>query len=385
MPLPDLFGRRTLERQLLETTQKVESAALANQAAATAAKALERQLLEATQKVESAALASQAAATAAAAQEVCSAGPFVRVSWFCACCLTLAIIVLTAVPAAFRDLEATVSSYCSILAGVEWPDPDVTKISPIVQNPIFIEAAYNEEYGDAHYTIWFPGRFAGKRFIIILRGSAVLSGVSDSYNLTTENRPCSSNYLYGGPDDVSCEILSGTLPGKPPDRIVEGCGRDTFSKFNYVAVEMAGFTSNKTYPDWFHTILNLPDLQTGGGTWVRNGVYNIQLPTNYLTLNQEGCHTAKLGTWDKLADVSEQPASSTSKELTFNGAEPVAIVQSNRDAEGLGNILIALAGVFLAISIGFIPVAYEEWGRWRRYRKSLKPPASEDAATAGAD
>jgi hypothetical protein len=315
-----------------------------------------------------------------------------RLIWFCVICFAGAFVAGTFVPAAFTDSPAYRETGGSIQVLLATTAAESHTKSPFDSaGPIFIEADYFD-VGASHYDLSFPKKLSGKRFAVVTDGSGVLIDPSfyyreDVYIPDIRTFECGS-WLdeRGRRIHETCQVIYGTVPygSGDPEEDLEGLSGGWCSKIEkrseYISLVLFGDTSASYKPDWAHWSNTLPGF--GGGDanehhFVRSHDGEFKLDSNYGSVPHKSCKQLTLWRDRKVGDTDVPPTRTDWDRLIWDGASgdgQVTAITVERNAEGLGNLLLASAAALAALSIGFIPVAYEEYGRWRQYRKSLRSP-----------
>jgi hypothetical protein len=160
-----LFGRqRRLERQLAAATAEVRAAAQESRAAAQAAEASATSVREALGR-----------ALAPDPQDV-SRRRYLLLIFICAGFLLGTFVALYFVPPAFTDPAPAFKNLGSIETHIATTDEETNNNPRLFEwdNRIFIHARYSQNSAVVYYTLWFPSKFAGRKFALLLGGSAVM-------------------------------------------------------------------------------------------------------------------------------------------------------------------------------------------------------------------
>jgi hypothetical protein len=202
------------------------------------------------------------------------------------------------------------------------------------------------------YEISFPPALAGKKFLLALSGSAVLSNIrSKETALQTRITRCPK---VGIPAEdripQTCQLISGQVPTLSDETTgVDICDpgkKDTES----IPVRIEGRGKAVSSPDWAHHLTSFPDLRNPTTKEFSMSQWgNIVLPTRYLLSQQHGCFLlSKNPNWTDFTpnvtpnvNVGDTAAwTPYSTEFTL-----ISVVNTERSAAWKGNLLIAFIGI----------------------------------------
>jgi hypothetical protein len=311
----------------------------------------------------------------------------------------VAMIGIVEAAKAFDDpaiVEPSPTNELEIAAGIS-PTANQYTHSTLPNSNYYVHGSYSQDSDQTHYTFWLPKAYAGRPFVVLASGTAVLNDVqSPDTALSVKQRACAFDsdllnvFRLSTSQHLRCEAIYGTIPTRERIKGDGECGYMNSSLAKYVSVEISGTSKTVTRPDWAHQVTNLPGLAPQGlvpdylTSW--NG---IQLSGIFMTGIQTACKDLTISSsWETVYTTSE-PWSATTDSMIWTGAEPnaggtveaftangnsspMALQTKSRSADRLGNILLAVSTTCGAISIGFMPVAYEAWRRRARYRR-LRP------------
>jgi hypothetical protein len=299
----------------------------------------------------------------------------------CAIFLLGTFVALFFVPPAFTDPAPDFKSIGSIDTLIASTGEETNNDPGRWNNRIFIHARYSQDSAVVYYTLWFPNKYAGRKFAFRLSGSAVMRNAHTEVKapLTTEGWSCRDA-------QEQCQILYGVIPVEQLEPIVRGgppdCSLDVTKQDNYTPVRISGDASIISDTDWVHHLTVLPDFTD---TYSFDG---HELRGTYATALQIVCKELELNPTTKLGDVSSVPTAADTTRLTWNSEfadKHVSVVTADRSAGAWGNLLIATAGLLAAISIGFMPVAYDARRRWRQSQELVKRQAPRPSRGRGSD
>jgi hypothetical protein len=366
----DFFRRRRRERQqeLADIASAVEGAKLAAQMATSAAELAENAARSSERAAQS---AEAAAARLSSGYPMAQSGRrLLGLLGVCIISLLAAVIIGGFIPAAFSEPSANVISSGSVAVVLKKHDSEL-KLPLKQSDSIVIHASYSANGSFAEYNIWFPERFAGWDFAILLGDSAVLKDpkmMGLGVSIEKHDSDCITEIDGGrsGHSFSKCQVIYGVVPltGEPtsyPECLEEWEGN------NYIPVVVSGRPTVMQSVNWAHRLTTLPALEnkTLSFTTPIEDFANQHLNGRYGAIAQTGCTDTSLDSDWKITDAISPPETANGNVLRWNGPEGVSLMTSRRNRGATGNILLALAGATAAVAIGFMAVAYEEWGKWR--------------------
>jgi hypothetical protein len=232
---------------------------------------------------------------------------------------------------------------------------------------------------DMEYIWRLPAALAGKPFVVVLAGSARLWNVeSPSTGANVRSDSCLPRHL-----DHDCQIVSGNLPAQysPGQTALVEEDQDCLDlsqqtkavpgKFLYFVLAGAPIGHPKQL-DLFHSEVEFPAMWDGSGSDVmgisnEGGDYKIPKSTQ--------CRNTDIPDEDELTSATDDPSPVTSQWAVWGnevGSFGESVVFKRKDAERWGNLCVASAGAAFGLGIGFIPLAYEAGGAWRRRRRLVR-------------
>jgi hypothetical protein len=105
-----------------------------------------------------------------------SRGRYILLIFICAIFLLGTFVALSFVPPAFTEPAPDFKSLGSIETLIATTDEETNNNPRLFEwdNRIFIHARYSQTSAVVYYTLWFPSKFAGRKFALLLGGSAVM-------------------------------------------------------------------------------------------------------------------------------------------------------------------------------------------------------------------
>ena len=280
----------------------------------------------------------------------------------------------------------TGSDYVALAVQTPQPTPAQLQAWPTSNLPISISATFDQDDDNyASYEVTAPAKYAGRRYVLMLAGTARIdqpSRLGDEPPLQARSLTCTYQ-VQGLPQRSTspCQLISGTFPAEADvymqdsgDGEVVGGGGG--SAPDAVEIAIGGVSHITTGSNWAYQEYSLPSVdgwqpgyETGSYLQQWNGV---PLGGWYETGDGTGCREDQLPVNAELTDVYQAATQSESGELIWDqsGADgPAALVTRQRDADEIGNALLALGAATAALAIGFVPVAYDAD---RERRRALK-------------
>jgi hypothetical protein len=231
--------------------------------------------------------------------------------------------------------------------------------------------------------------YAGKYFAVILTGAATLIGAAqqEGWNFQHLLKESTCPGGWNGPD--YCQYLTGHLPtamqaGFSSDLPTDACV-DRF-KPNINSTEVVSLTISGNAPynrvanDLFHSSQTFPIVIQDDANRKEGNFDGIPIaePISGIADAKE-CIVSQVSNNVEMASTTEDPSTVKGGYAEWDGdsvMDGFTTVYRRRDAEQWGNISVASAGAAFALGIGFIPLAYEAAGTWRRQHRRAKHRAS---------
>jgi hypothetical protein len=399
MKFPDLLGRRGLAQQVEQVTTEVRALADKTQTLAEKTQTLAEAAEESRQEDE---LHKDTQPPPSEPMAV-GAGRLLRLIWFCLICFTGAFVTGTFVPAAFTDPPAFDDPYSpSLEISMPTTAAESESATPFAtSDPVVVTGLYNQ-VSEPIYKISFPQEYLSKRFVLLIYGTAVMGSVratdpTGEIEIRLDSHIIQCGYYIRDewrPSGDRCQVIYGVVPSRP-DPVVSssndplGCEKAKVPKSGSASIELSGEEDRAQVPywdsfirdlDWAHQSISMPGIEADTSPGVVNEFQGFNLGSRYGSVPMRACKKFEVSDDSRIGDVNLTPTNSDPGLMVWDGAAgvpAVTVVTTERNAGGLGNLLLASAGALAALSIGFVPVAYEEWGRWRRYRKSLRSPPTD--------
>jgi hypothetical protein len=316
----------------------------------------------------------------------------------CILSLALALGLATFIPAAFSDPVVDYSQSGEVMVAVSDPAPPAGSKQKVGPTSVAVSVGYFEFGSEASYTYWFPRNLVGRRFVIIMTGSALLDVLEDSPLVSPPQGPDPAMFLKvrdgecaaSGAWPDTCRVFAGVIPPRSASTLDTSC-LPPADQQNYSPVTISGFMRMTRSLDWAHGVTFLPDLLAASTPRDIDSFEDLRLDGRFRSLDQEACKSYTPDPDWKLGDVSVASSSTTPRgDLIWKGdlgSTDVTLVSARRDAGALGNILLAAVGALAALSIGFMPVTYDSWRRWRisRRRKFNRGDADRSRADKAGD
>lgn len=226
--------------------------------------------------------------------------------------------------------------------------------------------------GDSiYYEVLFPSEDAGKRYSIILAGTAKLDTVDGKKGPKpppSRHEDCIDVVLDN--TLAKCQIFTGTIVKDPePYTFNNGC-HDLPTDDYYDAVSILGTTQVENERDWAYSTVSYPDIQTGDQEFNPS----IQIgdgsgPENTGVAAADTCETmAGPSRYDEFVSSIPDPTGYSGNEHQWENTDAqndnaiyVGAIYKFSKAEMLANIGIVLAGLAFAVTTGFAPLAFQAW------------------------
>ena len=227
----------------------------------------------------------------------------------------------------------------------------------------------------ADYDFFMPAAYQHSPFEIVLTGSAMVTQAETHGVPDLRSAHCTQ---FG--QEAACQVLSGVLPtasaggstGGPSARSASCRGSEKpGSAPTYVEVEIEGRPVRVTQTiDPFHEDLTLPAMSVDPEIQpdTTEPFESDDLRASFRLL---ACRFASIPDAYEMTSSSDDPTSVADRFVTWGfglGSLGETAVLRRRDAEQWGNVGVASAGAAVGLGIGFLPLAYEVTGAWRRRR-----------------
>lgn len=262
------------------------------------------------------------------------------------------------------------------------PTAKVQNDSPAV--PLQIFATFDQDDHDyADYELVAPAAYAGKKYAIVLEGNARIdepASLMSQPPFSSKSVNCKYPAGYTPTSTSPCQLIIGTFPkltgfGAGEEMSAPGeCSQN--GKFGaswtnkYVEISIAGASHMRTNSNWAYDSYSLPSLVSMGWGSSVDQWYGISLGGWYQPGITSGCRVDILPVEAEVTDEYEPATQSYPNVLVWQSIDGVAaLVTRQRDADEIGNALLAIGATTGALAIGFIPLAYEANRMRRRARK----------------
>lgn len=278
----------------------------------------------------------------------------------------------------FRD-PSPVPTYGSVgvAVDIDGPPEDSSGL-PLENAPIFGVAGYFDPESDyAEYTVFFPERFVGRRYALLLADGAVLREVRGGMPKVV---PCRES---GGSGDTAfsidhrCQVFYGTVPARPSvEHVSEAesffCDIDELPGQNAmprVSIEgrLASPVSDEI--DWAHTNASFPGMGGGMSNEAVNRWHGVALDRWYATGLQKGCKVARTPANTKITDSEPGDVWVGRDALGWYGEDALrtgSVVVTERDIQAGATTMVAVGGALIGLAVGLVPVVYEAFRAARR-------------------
>jgi hypothetical protein len=183
-----------------------------------------------------------------------------------------------------------------------------------------------------------------------------------------------------------CQLITGRFPDAPSAsmKFAPDCiplpGVFSGKAYNAVEVGFAGKVQTLTVSNWAYQQYSLPGT-TGGDFSMRGDLSsweNTSFGGWYETADITACIGAALPDGAELTDTYEPATQSGNGQLLWSGTnvETNSFIVHRRNADEIGNALLAGGAAMAALAVGFIPVAYDAE---RERRRALKRQRARQA------
>lgn len=318
-------------------------------------------------------------------EEDATAGRTLRLAAVCVGFLLCAGFLTAAGADAFADPAAISVGFDSVTLAVAVPRPSQSALyEPSSSIDIYVDAFFEQNANDyAEYYISVPAGFAGRKFILLLEGSARISDPKAIGGGVIESRSVECHYGIEAAEATGpCQLISGRIGNQHPivTTGIPCLDEKSFfglTDYRHVTVDVGGYSHIRTSATWAYQSYTLPSLTGDNSDSYLSGWAGIPLDGWYRTGHAIGCRNDILPVWSELTNVYEPATLSVLGQLIWksqNSIGTAAIILRRRDAGAIGNGLIALGAAMAALAIGFVPITYEanrSRKRARRRRSSL--------------
>lgn len=321
-----------------------------------------------------------------------------RLTLLCVILLGLAGFLTYTGVKGFADPLASPTGADSIGFAVQVSTPTAAQVQagPPDSIPMYLWATYSPADGkDTDYQITVPAKYAGKRYVLLLAGTARIDQPSAPtlpfvHDPPLQSRSTNCTYPLLGMPQITriteqCQLITGRFPAEAntympdADSCQLGAGGSVGSWTpNAVMVEFVGTSQVTTASDWAYQQYSLPDIaglvEPANYLARWNG---IPLAGWYATGRMAACRVDQLPESVELSDTYNPAMQSVDGTLLWrgtNGLERAAFVVRRRDADEIANALLAAGAAMAALAIGFIPVAYDADRERRRARSQRHLP-----------
>ena len=256
--------------------------------------------------------------------------------------------------------------------------------------PVIVDTAYSMSVPHgvgASYIFSFPKNYyQGRTVALTLPNSARLDLSDDEHqdvSFQEQRGPCSddersSRPRFSASEPVDqCQLITTVVPASSTYRYLSSCLPRAKSE-DYVQVRIGGIAESTRGLDWAHNVTTIPAMTNYSNRNASPYPLRFDLEGTYAPPNLEVCGELLLDPDVRIIDVHPTPTTSADGVLTW-ARQPfrnrgVALIEKQRDAEAIGNVLLAAVGALAGLSIGFIPVAVDEWEKLRVSGRRETPP-----------
>jgi hypothetical protein len=252
----------------------------------------------------------------------------------------------------------------------------------------YLYAGFVQDDADkAAYQVIVPAKDAGKRYVLLLTGTARIEQLTDDAGAAFPSRltKCDAPSYQGEAQEAqrqTCQLITGRFASQangymPPYRCEDGTSSFPLPpKPNAIETIFKGKPQLATSSSWPYQQYSLPgtDVWSEGSFGNRDSLDNISLDGWYYPATLGGCRADILPKNVEVTDIDTPATQSAGGELFWSSSQDMlaaAFVVRPHDAEEIGNALLATGAATAALAIGFIPVAYEA-GRDRRQARKRR-------------
>jgi flavin-binding protein dodecin len=303
-------------------------------------------------------------------------GRVIRLTVLCAVVLLLAAFFTYNGLKGFANPLAVPSGSDSIEFAVQVPQPSQRALQqPAPATEFIVYASFNQDDDNfAEYQVFAPSQDAGKKYVLMLQGSARVdhpTGMIPEPGFRSTLSDCDYVLNEIEPATGPCELIKGTFPDManaemPADaaNCDEGSSDEIGnSSDRAVEIDLGGTSHILTSSDWAYQTYTLPSFTGLAADAYLNRWNGVDLEGWYKTGALVSCRLDITPTNGELTDASTPATVSTLGALLWNSNDSQsvadALVFRQRDAEEIGNGLVALGASTAALAIGFIPIAYD--------------------------
>lgn len=213
---------------------------------------------------------------------------------------------------------------------------------------------------DTTVRIWFPPEAAGRPFLLALTATARFEDpTSRDTRIRAESHRCQE--VPGLVED--CQLLFGTVPAEqgltsgthacwPPDRTSDAGP----------VVEVRGRTGAVEHVDLFHTVAAAPAVHGSPFATRARDYQRVPLPSTYALAELSGCTVVRTSPVEHVVDWYPDGATRTDTgmvQATGHGRGEWVVLTRDRDAEFIGQALIAVGATVAGLGVGFVPAAVD--------------------------
>ncbi|HEV2887931.1 MAG TPA: hypothetical protein VGX49_13540 [Jatrophihabitans sp.] len=270
-----------------------------------------------------------------------------------------------------------------------------------VDNSVRIAYNYFEEGPrNTSLSVLFPSASIGKKWVIVLRGEAVLSDPSilsrGEGSMSIRNAACLGDTGAARLEPVTCQVIEGVVQpyldragqvGLVADpslcEISHSDGYTTHAE----SFLIAGTTNPVTSRTWAERTISLPGFEFWGTQASLQDLFqelHIEAPAFQPHIARV-CNSISIPADSNVRQISNpQPQESNEHYLLWNvnpekalpGGERDTVAFRKKNADKLQNAYIIIAGVFFAVGGGFLPVLIQNAFALRRRGRNTAQPAA---------
>jgi hypothetical protein len=249
----------------------------------------------------------------------------------------------------------------------------------------YIYATFGQNNDATDYEILVPAKDAGQQYALMLMGTALLDHPTDYYaSFQSRLTTCTTTAAgWSGPPQQQCQLITGRFPSKAngylPGPDVNRCQGEGYFNTpvakapNAVEMNFQGRSQLSTALSWAYQQYYLPGMTAwdSGVSGYQDSLNGISLAGWYELTTIGGCREDDLPENVDLTDIDTPATQSTGDQLHWNGPQifSTALVVRRRDADEIGNALLAAGAATAALAIGFVPVVYDADRERRKARK----------------
>lgn len=184
-------------------------------------------------------------------------------SFGCAVLFTLSSAFIIWGAGAFSNPQAVPDDLGAVGVGFETVKPSSPSSLPFQDLPIVYISAYFSEDDRAEYTIWVPGSFREKKFVVLYEDAAVMRNPSSTTGriVTKGPTPCTHTFDVGRARisvPHMCQLIFGSVPSNSS---ASGfCEPRPLDARDYIPIQITGETDAYMRSDWAHQLISTPSL-----------------------------------------------------------------------------------------------------------------------------